>query len=250
MLAVSLGAYKKLNDDAGPCDALLAADARLRRMSEAIGLVPTQGVQLWNLKTTGDLGWSGGAPATVAGAKMLDVWADMSQILPLENWAAHASPPQSVHYQCGTYNTQLYRAPMGQAEVQGRAQDEVEMSLAAWLDRFGSAIWPTAIGPDGFDWGVLWDPENRPRQLRLRAQYWRANVTPTECCPGSSSGTLLQRIAATRRNFRTCSSPDAICEPVSNSTCVEGAVMSGMQAARALCGSPAVILAERFLSSR
>ena len=201
VLATSLGAYKKLNDDPRPCDALLAADPRFRQMSEAIGLVPTQGVQLWNLKTTRDLGWTGAAPATVAGAKMLDVWADMSQVLALENWAEQPGPPLSVHYHCGTYNTQLYRASISQAQVPGRAQDEIATSVADWLAQFGSAIWPKAIGPDGFDWRVLWDPQDRARQQRLSAQYWRANVSPTECCPGSSPGSVKLRMRSNETVF-------------------------------------------------
>jgi uncharacterized protein with NAD-binding domain and iron-sulfur cluster len=250
VLAVSLGAYKKLNDDAGPCDALLAADPRFRRMSEMIGLVPTQGVQLWNLKTTDGLGWAGPAPATVAGAKMLDVWADMSQVLPFENWADHPTPPLSVHYQCGTLNTQSYRAPMSQADVPNRVLADLTKSVADWLDRFGPAIWPTATDADGFDWGILWDPENRSRQLRLTAQHLRANLTPTECCPGSSVGTLLQRMRSNETLFPNLFLAGCYLRTGLESTCVEGAVMSGMQASRAICGSPEAILAERFLSSR
>jgi hypothetical protein len=186
----------------------------------------------------------------VAGAKMLDVWADMSQILPFENWAGQPGAPQSVHYQCGTYNTQLYRAPTGQPQVQGRAQDEIGTSVADWLERFGSAIWPTAIGPDGFDWGVLWDPEDRPRQLRLGAQYWRANITPTECCPCSSAGSVKLRMRSDQTKFPNLFLAGCYLRTGLDSTCVESAVMSGMQASRAICGSPEVILAERFLSSR
>jgi uncharacterized protein with NAD-binding domain and iron-sulfur cluster len=250
VLATSLGAYKKLNDDPGPCDALLAADPRLRAMSEAIVLVPTQGVQLWNVRSTAALGWTGSAPATVAGAKMLDVWADMSQTLLFENWANQPAAPQSVHYQCGTYNTQLYRAPAAQADVPNRARDEMEASVAEWLHRFGPAIWPTAIGAEGFDWGVLWDPQDGARQLRLAAQYLRANVTPTECCPGSSVGTLLQRMHSNETAFPNLFLAGCYLRTGLDSTCVEGAVMSGMQASRALCGEPAIILAERFLSGR
>ena len=46
-MAVSLGAYKKLNDDSGMCDELLAASPSFRAMTESMDLIPSQAAQLW-----------------------------------------------------------------------------------------------------------------------------------------------------------------------------------------------------------
>jgi hypothetical protein len=247
VLAVSLGAYKKLNSDPGPCDELLEADGRLRRMSEQIGLVPTQALQLWSRDSMAALGWEG-APATVAGAKMLDVWADMSQTLHAEDWRDEPAPPLSVHYLCGTYKTRLFAEPASAGDVMARARAELTVSMGDWLDAFGTAIWPKATTPGAaFDWCVLWDSANGDGRQRLQAQYIRANIAPSECCPGSSAGSLPFRLRSDETAFANLVLAGCYLRTGLNSTCVEGAVMSGMQASRAICGSPDKILAEHFL---
>lgn len=84
VLAISMGAYKPLNDEPTMCDALLAQGGRFADFVDKIGIVPTQGLQLWSNRTTADLGWTSGQAATVSGPEYLDIWADMTQVLAVE----------------------------------------------------------------------------------------------------------------------------------------------------------------------
>ena len=50
------------------------------------------------------------------------------------------------------------------------------------MNESARAIFPAAVNGDEFDWSVLSDPENREGEARFDAQFWRANIEPTECC--------------------------------------------------------------------
>jgi predicted short-subunit dehydrogenase-like oxidoreductase (DUF2520 family) len=107
-------------------------------------------------------------------------------------------------------------------------------------------LWPNAAQPGSFDWSVLTDPNRRSGTDRLDAQFWRANVDPTECCVLSSAGTTQSRLAADESGFENLFLAGEAVRTNLNQTCVEDAVMSGMAASRAICGSPATIVGENF----
>jgi hypothetical protein len=109
LLAIPLGAFKKLNDAPGPCDELIAASERFRAMTENLTLVPSLSVQAWCTRDLRELGWPPAGtgvltrgtverPAISTGPSPLDIWADMSQVLKFENWDPHPRGPKSVHY--------------------------------------------------------------------------------------------------------------------------------------------------------
>lgn len=236
VLGVSLGAFKPLAAGVpGMCDELIAASPRFAAMAHGIGIVPTFAAQVWCGPTMAELGWPGDPPATVAGPEPLPVWADMSQLLPRESGHAPGGRrPGSLHYLCGTLGTALYARPPGETGTPALALAMAERHAAAYLRDFGTVLWPGSAGLGG--------PE-----AAVADRYVRANVDPTECCPGSAAGEVPLRLKSDETGFTNLALAGCYVRTGLNSTCVEAAVMSGMMAARAISGSPREILGEHFL---
>ena len=58
-----------------------------------------------------------------------------------------------------------------------------------------AALWPQARQADGaFDWSVLVDPSGGIGAERFDAQYWRANVTPSERYVLTPAGSVKHRL--------------------------------------------------------
>jgi uncharacterized protein with NAD-binding domain and iron-sulfur cluster len=249
VLAVSLGAYKPLNDeDVSFCARLMARSPRFDAYVRNVGIVPSQAVQLWCDRTTSGLGWTTGKPATVSGPEYLNIWADMTQVLAFEPWPAPA--PLSLHYLTGTYATTLYKQPAREKHVPAAAAAEIRQQAIDWLDKSSGAIWPAANSEGRFDWNVLTAPEGTVGAARFDAQYWRANIDPTECCTQSAAGTTKYRLHPAETGFGNLVLAGEGTRHGFNTTTFEGAVMSGAAASRAICGSPATIVGYDFLTRR
>jgi uncharacterized protein with NAD-binding domain and iron-sulfur cluster len=248
VLGISLGAFKKLNDEPTMCDELYEANPRFAAMADALGVVPTQAVQLWTKPSLAELGWSDPKPAMDAAPEILDVWADMSHELPKEDWGDGG--PGSVQYFCAIYPTDLYAQPSTDATVPARAREGVRQIAVDWFSKHTGLLWPRATvagNPDALDYDVLFDPSGAAGAARLDAQWLRANVDPTECCVAALKGTTRLRLGADESGFANLVLAGDWTKNGMNTACVEGAVMSGMAASRALCGSPDRIVGEDFL---
>jgi uncharacterized protein with NAD-binding domain and iron-sulfur cluster len=247
VLAMSLGAFKKLNDQPTMLDGLYAQSPALREMAEAIGIVPTQSFQLWLDRDPKELGWDAPKPAAVAIPELFDVWADMSQQRFHEAWPAPG--PRSNHYFCGIFPTDLFMAPTTDASVPARAREAVLEGAAQWLASYAQSMWPRGVAPGkdgGLDASILHAPARLDGLDRLSFQWIRANVDPTECCVGSLAGTTAKRLAAHESGFANLFLAGDWAATGMNTACVEGAIMGGMAASRAICGLPARIVGEDF----
>ena len=193
VLAISLGAYKKLNDtDASMCAALMARSPRFNDFVTNVGVVPTQSVQLWCDPATFELGWKTGKAATVSGPEYLNIWADMSQVIAFEPWAAPA--PRSLHYLTGTYATTLFKessANTGVPEEGAQPDPHPDDCLAEHVLVRALA---TGYRQRTFKWDVLRAPAGTVGEARFDSQFWRANIDPTECCTLSAAGTTKFRL--------------------------------------------------------
>jgi len=246
VLAITLGAYKKLNGDPGMCDQLIARGGPFAEYVNNIGIVPSQAVQLWFDRTPAQMGWVTGKAATVSGPEYLNISADMSQVLRVEP----PSSSQSLYYLTGTYATTLYRQPAANMQVPAQAAAEVREAAIEWLNNFGYALWPLARDGERFDWPVLTAPHEAVGEARFDAQFWRANIDPTECCTLSAAGTTKYRLHPDQTGFENLILAGEGTRHGFNTTTIEGAVMSGAAASRAICGEPAVIVGYDFLQRR
>src|SRR6185369_12263524 len=80
----------------------------------------------------------------------------------------------------------------------------------------------------------------------LSMQYWRANVQHAELYVLSVAGTTKHRLPSDRSGFKNLFLAGDWTLNGLNYGCVEAAVMSGMQAARAITGSRRVVFGENF----
>lgn len=252
VLAISVGAFKKMNDEASLAQELIDASPAFAAMTEHFSLVPSQAMQLWCGPDLHGLGWEPGRPAAVTGPEPYSVWADMSQTLKYEPWDQKGGkPPGSVHYLCAVWATELFKQPSTDLGVPKAAHDNVTAQSLAWTDRYAPHFWPAAVTGDGrFDYDVLYDPRGGKGPERFVAQFIRANVDPTECLPASRAGSTKYRLRADESGFRNLILAGCWINSGFNTSCVETATMSGMQAARAICGQPVDVPGEFFMQGK
>jgi uncharacterized protein with NAD-binding domain and iron-sulfur cluster len=264
ILAIALGAFKPLPGAArytasqladisnGPCDELIAASDRFHAMTKSIDLVPSLAVQVWCTRTLEQLGWKfkDEKPAAVSAPEPLGIWADMSQVEKYECWK-ESDGPASVHYFCNVFECQLYRRPSTDTWVPAEAMKEVYKAAKCWFENHATQSWRAATTREGeFDWDVMFDRSGAKGPDRLSAQVLRPNIDPTGCCVSSAAGSTQFRLKAGQSGFYGLYLAGSWIDVGFNTECVEAAVMSGMQAARAICGSPRTIPGEDFLHSR
>jgi uncharacterized protein with NAD-binding domain and iron-sulfur cluster len=247
ILAISLGAYKPLNGaDVSMCAQLIEKSQRFADYVQNVGVVPTQSLQLWCDPTSATLGWTTGKAATVSGPEYLNIWADMTQVLAFESWPA-SSKPQSLHYLCGTYKTTLFRESASNKGVPAQAFNEIRTQTIAWLNSSSYCLWPLADQNGAFNFDVLHVTAPATGPARFDQQFWRANIDPTECCTLSTAGTTRYRLHPDETGFANLILAGEGSRHGFNTTAIEGAVMSGAAASRAICGQPVNIIGYDFL---
>jgi hypothetical protein len=254
VLALPLGAFKPLNEESSPCAELISANPRFAEMVEKIALAPTQALQVWFDSPLAQLGFDyrkpgceSELPAMVNGPGPFSIWADMTPVIRHEQWRGHR--PRSVHYLCGMLHTDLYRRPSSDASVPARAAELVRGHGREWLERYAGLLWPAACRPGSWalDWERLHAPESARGLARLDTQFVKANVDPSDCAVTSSVGTSKYRLAAHESGFANLVLAGSWTKTPLCLECVEGAVMSGRAAARAISGLPALIPGEDWL---
>jgi uncharacterized protein with NAD-binding domain and iron-sulfur cluster len=269
VLAIPLGAFKKLNaaqepceeqeepceNPKGPCDELIKASEKFRTMTETATLVPSIAFQAWCTVDTAGLGWPpdcakppGAAVKTVisTGPDPLDIWADMSQVLAYEPEQPDPGP-KSLQYLCGVLETDLFRAPRCKEGVPDEAKALARSEAIKWLNTKAHYIWPKSSPGGSFDWDILFDPNGAKGPYRIDAQVYRANVDPSSCCVASAAGSTRWRLATDASGFDKLYLAGTWIDTGFNTECIEAAVMSGMQAARAISGASFAIPGEDFL---
>ncbi|UVO27600.1 NAD(P)-binding protein [Bradyrhizobium arachidis] len=260
ILAAPLGTFKKFTGDKKverrprsanssrpepprePFDDLYEYNTRFWNMAAKLQLVPSISVQLWSDRTLVQLGWTKAKPALVSGPDPLDIWADMSQLLQYE-----PSGPASLHYLCDVFPSKLYEAPRTRPGVQALADLIARLKTLKWLKRKSRFIWPNVMAQGKFDWRVLFDRAGRTGPPRLAAQYIKANIGPWDCCVATAAGTSAWRLKTNDSGFVHLYLAGTWIDTGFNTECVETAVISGMQAARAITGESIEIPGERFL---
>ena len=97
-----------------------------------------------------------------------------------------------------------------------------------------SALWPGARGADGFRWELLRDDEGRRGPDRLRGQYVRANLDPSDRYVQAVPGTGRYRLAPGRTGFANLAIAGDWTACGFDAGCLEAATRSGVLAARAV----------------
>jgi uncharacterized protein with NAD-binding domain and iron-sulfur cluster len=237
VLGVSIGALPEVASE------LIESEPRWRDMVRHVKTVRTQAFQIWTRKDAREMGWRCPGASISGFAEPFDTWADMSHIIPEENWK---EPVRGIAYFCSPLADGGSNGSSVTELVDREQRELVRANAVHFLDNHITALWPSVVGENGgFHWGVLAADENRSSlngcgPSRFDTQYWTANVNPTDRYVLSLPGSLVYRISPLDMTFDNLTIAGDWTASGLDSGCIESAVMSGLLAAHAICGRPAL----------
>jgi len=222
------------------CEELLDAEKnpasqKWQNMVTQVKTVTTQGGQLWLRPTLSQLGWNLSSPVLGAYVEPLDVYADMSELLSKENWPAEQYPDNIAYFTGVIPDPKI--PPQSDRDFPEQEQNKTEESAIRFLENHIGHLWPDATRPDnpqGLNWDLLVDLQNRKGIERFKAQYWRVNINPSERYVLSVPGSTKYRLKTDESGFDHLYLAGDWINNGYNSGCVEATVISAMQAARAI----------------
>jgi uncharacterized protein with NAD-binding domain and iron-sulfur cluster len=225
------------------CSELVAARSSWRDMVANIRTVQTQGVQLWMNRTSGELGYDAGLetselPVMTSYLEPFDTYVDMSHLIPREQWGSGVV--QQIAYFCNCLQeTASVPAPFTDPAFPARELARVRSQTEEFLKTVG-VWWPKGgeSAPGTFDYALLVDPQQRTGPARMDAQFFRANIDPSERYVLSVPGSTKFRIPPGESGFENLYLAGDWTRTPMNSGCVEAAVQSGCEASQAICGYP------------
>ncbi len=224
---------------------LVRGNQKWQDMTDRVKTVPTQAFQLWLNESATELGWSGTTnlmdTAMISGyVEPHDTYADMSHLIPRECWT---TPIGQIAYFCNAMKDE--GIPLDDPDFPKRQLQAVFAGARSFLASAVTLCWPKFVDQQGAPrWDVLVDSSAEHGESRLRAQFFRANYEPSERFALSLAGTLPYRIPSGDSGYSNLVLAGDWTRNGLNTGCVEAAVMSGMQASRALCGRPSHIVGE------
>jgi len=248
VLAISLGALPYI-----ACD-LIKRSSKWRDMITHVKTARTLASQVWYRRTAYELGWKLMQQPVVSGYDTgpFDTWADMSHLIPCEGWHSGSRPgreqyPLNVAYYCGVMADDpplpvTECGPRARFPDQAAENQRVEAIVKDFLLRKVGALFPEANPEPGqFRWEWLVDqrPVGAIGADRLGAQYFRANVEPSERYVLSVPGSDQYRLPAhDDAEFTNLYLAGDWTDCGLNMGCIEAATMSGLLAGNALSGYP------------
>ncbi|HET9796196.1 MAG TPA: NAD(P)-binding protein [Thermoanaerobaculia bacterium] len=230
ILGLSLAAVRDVAPE------ILAAGGPLAKMLTEVQTVQTGALQLWFSGNAEGIGAPPTARICSSYAQDLNTWADMSFLLPREDWPAGPAPG-FIAYLCGEFPDADVIPPFSDPTFPARELDRFTQAATAWLEQNAGHIWTrTAPTAGSFDWSLLFDPASGNGPARLLSQYRRVNIDPTERYVLSLPGTSRYRLRAGDSGYANLFLAGDWVKTSINAGCVEAAVMAGMDAASALSG--------------
>jgi uncharacterized protein with NAD-binding domain and iron-sulfur cluster len=236
VLAVGIGAIPTV------CSEIVARDARWRRMTQEVKTVASQAFQIWLNRDLASLGWQSPPEIVSAFLSPFDTWCDMAHVVPEEAWQ---TPPATSVYFCGVLPDPPNPPSPHDRTYPARRRQDVHDRAVAYLANTVRHLWPNAYDPDGeFRWDLLADASGNPSMSagseRFSTQYWRANVNPSDRYVLNVPGSSRHRMSPLDNTYDNLTIAGDWTNCGFNEGCVEAAVMSGLLAAHALSGLPAL----------
>jgi uncharacterized protein with NAD-binding domain and iron-sulfur cluster len=229
------------------CARIIENSPKWQSMTRKVKTIQTQGFQLWLDKDLAQCGWNLKSPILGAYVEPLDTWADMSHLLAVENWP-EGSRPSQVAYFCGVMLTADDLAPRGDLDFPKIAADRCKAKAIDFLNQDSAYLWPKTSESgalDNFEWSSLASSSGGAGVNRFDSQYWRANIDPSERYVLALAGTTECRLRTNESGFLNLFlAGDWIRNGFNSPGCIESAVISGRQAARAVSGSKNEIIGE------
>src|SRR5262249_12973266 len=113
-----------------------------------------------------------------------------------------------------------------------------------FLNKYARHLWPKAATAASFQWDLLMDSQGRRGATRFDSQYWVANIDPSERYVLAAPGNARVRLRPNESGFKNLFLAGDWTRNGLSVGCVESAVMSGMQASRAISGYPKEVAGE------
>lgn len=214
------------------CPRILQQKENWRAMVENVKVVRTQASQLWLNRNLADLGWPpaldgrcyGERPVFGTYIEPMDTWADMSQLLPVEDWTV---PVNNIAYFCGVMK-----------DTDPATEDIPREVTRELLEKHMSIVWTRAAagGKFRYDWLCVNEPgATLTDEERYRSQFFRVNTQPTETYVLSVSGSTKHRIDPANPGYANLSlAGDWVANGFAIG-CVESAVLGAMKGVQRFC---------------
>jgi uncharacterized protein with NAD-binding domain and iron-sulfur cluster len=233
VLGIALGALPYLAPE------LIAARDEWKRMVEEVKTVQTLAMQLWLAPDREGLGWPYPRTVMTAYADPYNTWADMTHLVERECWPPDHYP-FSLAYFCGPMPDAHPIPPFTDHEFPERERARIFEMAEEWLNLYTGHLWPHVTEGSGsgtrLNYDFLVDPAGGAGVERLRAQYFRANIDPTERYVLSVPGSSKHRLHPGRSGFENLFLAGDWTQCGINAGCVEGATISGLLCAESLSG--------------
>ncbi|MCF2151403.1 NAD(P)-binding protein [Desmonostoc muscorum LEGE 12446] len=240
LLGISIAAIKALGQE------LIAANPAWESMMENVKTVKTLALQLWLKPNLTQLGWSLQIPVMGGYEHPFNTWADMSHLLPQEDWPVLNSPA-NIAYFCGPLQENAVATNANAPALLSQETEQVRTTAVAWMEQHLPTLWPNMANKSdhsALNWNLLVDRQNRQGTERLDSQFWKANVEPTDRYVLSLKGSTCYRLQSDRSGFSNLYLTGDWTLNGINVGCIEATVVSGMQAARAIGGYAKTIIGE------
>lgn len=243
VLAIPVGTLKTI------CREIGENLPRFQEMLDGVKTTATMSMQLWVRPDLDGLGmkladWGlapeNCAPNAVVYASPMYSWLDSSQVLPYERWPEDRAP-KTVAYFTGAMEDAAV-VPSFSDHLFPVIQDQRLRALSQqWLwDNMGW-FWPKATrpeAPNGFDPSLLVGrTEAETPAQKLEFQFYRANIDPWQRYTLSLPKSAKHRLKADQSGFSNLFLAGDWIDFGMNVGYIEGALVSGLQAARALLRS-------------
>jgi uncharacterized protein with NAD-binding domain and iron-sulfur cluster len=168
----------------------------------------------------------------------LSTWADMTHLIARENFPP-AVTPRHLAYFCGPMPDSPDEPPPFTTPGFPATQTQVVKDTARQFFQDDiRALWPK------FDWSLLLNTTGAVGPARLDNQYFRGNIDPSERYVLSVPGSSKFRLKTDESGFKNLYIVGDWVRTGVNAGCIEAAVMSGMQASRAIAGYPKTVIGE------
>ena len=214
---------------------IAAKDDKWKNMLQQVLTIQTQGLQLWLTKNLIDCGWTLASPVLGAYVEPLDTWSDMTHLLNAEGWE-EPSKPQQLAYICGVFKDADVIPESTNTQFPKQESEKVFAGMKDYIGRNSLYLWPLFARADGggtFDWNSLYATDASIDADRLRWQYWRANIDPSERYVLAVAGSTRHRLRVDETGINNLViTGDWIRNGLNTPGCIESAVLSGRQAAR------------------
>jgi uncharacterized protein with NAD-binding domain and iron-sulfur cluster len=246
VLAIPVGAMPHI------CPEILQARPAWRDMVARLPTVMTQAMQIWLSKDLDACGWSPKLKPDEMAVSATYLYpqngnTEYVDLIPFEDWPAD-NTPKSLWYFCGLMADDGDQPAFSDTDYPRRMSDRVKYQSIQYLQTSVGNMLPNATpnadhppgDPVGLDFELLVDTR-APAAMGIRrfdAQFWRANIDPTERYVTTPPGSVDYRLDAWDSTFDNMVLAGDWIYTGLNIGSFEGTVMSGKLASYTLTAQP------------